>query len=112
MGKHDVREVIRMACWDERGCDADMQSYCPHCLGHDYCPADFKYAACKLPQHRVAVGFEILDNPDVDRSIPVKEQCRLCMFFINHGPKVGSGAVSARGEGMPELEGVWAPIRH
>ncbi|MBQ9691101.1 MAG: hypothetical protein IJV62_03230 [Eggerthellaceae bacterium] len=79
-----------MACWDRRGCDEEMLSRCPHSVGNDYCPAECKFATCDLPSHRQAVGLQILDNPDVDRNAAIKEQCRTCLFFIQHGPKLVS----------------------
>ena len=80
-----------MACWNERGCDAAMQEYCPHALGNDFCPPDCKFTACTRPTHKVAVGLEILSYPETDRTAAVKEVCRSCMFYLEHGPKVGEG---------------------
>ncbi|ACV22532.1 hypothetical protein [Slackia heliotrinireducens] len=81
-----------MACWNMRGCDDEMQSRCPHNLGNDYCPGDCKFAACDRPTHKVAVGWDLLLNPEVDRSAAVKEVCRTCMFFIEHGPVINRNA--------------------
>ena len=75
-------------CWDLRGCDEEMQSRCPHNTPGEPCPSECKFSACERPTHKVALGFSILDNPDVDRSVPVKEVCHACTFFIQNGPKV------------------------
>lgn len=75
-------------CWDLRGCDEEMQSRCPHNAPGEPCPGDCNFAACYRPTHKVAYGLAMFDNPDVDRSVPVKEICRVCTFFIEHGPKV------------------------
>ncbi len=75
-------------CWDLRGCDEEMQSRCPHNTPGEPCPPNCNFAICDRPTHKVALGLSILDNPDVDRSVPVKEVCRACSFFINNGPKI------------------------
>lgn len=73
-------------CWEMRGCDAEMQSRCPHGVKGALCPSDCNFAACVRPVHEVAQGLAILDNPEVDRGAAVKEARRACMFFIEHGP--------------------------
>lgn len=82
-----------MACWDERGCDEEIQARCPHNLGQDYCPTECKFSQCSRPQRETVYGLAILDNPDVDRSRAVKEVCRSCKFFITHGPRIGEDGV-------------------
>lgn len=73
-------------CWELRGCDEEMQSRCPHNTPGEPCPPDCNFAQCDRPTHAVAQGWSIFDNPEVDRSAPVKEVCRMCTFFINNGP--------------------------
>lgn len=75
-------------CWDLRGCDEEMQSRCPHNTPGEPCPPDCNFAACDRPTHQVAYGLAMFDNPDVDRGVPVKEICRTCTFFIQHGPTI------------------------
>lgn len=82
-------------CWEVRGCDAEMQSRCPHNIPGEPCPSECNFSACDRPTHEVALGFALLDNPDVDRAVACKEVCRACTFFISHGPKVGSDASQA-----------------
>lgn len=75
-------------CWEKRGCDEEMQSCCPHNIPGELCPTECNFAACDRPTHEVAYGLSMLDNPDVDRNAPVKEVCRVCKFFIEHGPVI------------------------
>lgn len=79
-------------CWELRGCDEEMQSRCPHNTPGEPCPPDCNFSACYRPTHEVAQGLAIFDNPDVDRSAPVKEICRVCTFFIKNGPVISKEA--------------------
>lgn len=79
-------------CWELRGCDEEMMGRCPHNTPGELCPADCAYAACHRSTHQVALGFAILENPQVDRAAAVKEVCRMCTFFINNGPTVSKEA--------------------
>ncbi|NTU88625.1 MAG: hypothetical protein HGA54_01775 [Actinobacteria bacterium] len=77
-------------CWEKRGCDEDMESYCPHAVPEKYspCPADCCYTACSNPQHEIATDFGVLLDPTIDRNAVQKEQCRFCVFFLTHGPRI------------------------
>lgn len=81
---------MALHCWETRGCDEEMASRCPHNIPGERCPGDCKFAACDRPTHETAWGLDMLENPDVDREVVVKEFCLTCKFFIAHGPKVGS----------------------
>ena len=81
---------MALHCWETRGCDDEMASRCPHNIPGERCPGDCKFAVCDRPTHETAWGLDMLENPDVDREVVVKEFCLTCKFFIAHGPKVGS----------------------
>lgn len=81
---------MALHCWETRGCDEEMASRCPHNIPGERCPGDCKFAVCDRPTHETAWGLDMLENPDVDREVVVKEYCLSCKFFIAHGPKVGS----------------------
>ena len=68
-------------CWEMRGCDEEMQSYCPHNIPGEPCPADCQFAACLRPTHAVATDPVVLLN-------------------LDHGPKVGEVEVPKR-QGNP-----------
>lgn len=76
-------------CWQERGCDEEMQSRCPHNSPDVYspCPMDCCYTACDKPQHKQADPLTALD-PYADRTAAQKEQCMWCEFFLKTAPKV------------------------
>ena len=76
-------------CWELRGCDEEMQSYCPHNVPGEPCPADCQFAACLRPTHKVATDPAVLLNPELDYEAGVKEICHFCEFFLTHGPKEG-----------------------
>lgn len=83
-------------CWEVRGCagvygwGGYMEDECPHNVPDRYspCPATCAFTRCQRPWHREAVSFEDLLDPDVDRMKANKEQCRQCLHFIKHGPRV------------------------
>ena len=81
---------MALHCWETRGCDEEMASRCPHNIPGERCPGDCKFAVCDRPTHETAWGLDMLENPDVDREVVVKEFCLTCKFFIAHGPKVGA----------------------
>ncbi len=88
---------MALHCWETRGCDEEMASRCPHNIPGERCPGDCKFAVCDRPTHETAWGLDMLENPDVDREVVVKEFCLTCKFFIAHGPKVGSSeSIKAR----------------
>ena len=88
----------RIACWTVRGCAGIwgptgnyMELDCPHNEEGRYspCPQSCAYTRCQRPWHAEAVSFEDLLDPTVDRMSVIKEQCRHCLHFIKHGPRVG-----------------------
>lgn len=77
-----------MKCWEMRGCDEEMMSRCPHNVPGEPCPAECHFAACNRPTHKVCQDFTVLLNPERDYDAAVKEICRFCVHFLEHGPKV------------------------
>ena len=88
-------------CWETRGCagvagiDGSMEDECPHNVPDRYspCPATCAFTRCQRPWHAEAENINVLLDPTVDRMQAIKEQCRHCLYFIKHGPRV-SGAVA------------------
>lgn len=83
-----------MKCWELRGCyeDAEMNGRCPHNIPGEPCPADCHFAACFRPTHVVCTDFGKLLNPSRDFDAAVKEICRFCEFFFEHGPSTADRA--------------------
>ncbi len=77
-------------CWEERGCDEEMESYCPHAFASDdgVCPAECNYTFCTREQHVRATSIDLLLDATVDRTAAVKESCRFCEFFLKNGPRL------------------------
>jgi hypothetical protein len=77
-------------CWEERGCDEEMSSRCPHAISSTdgMCVADCYYTNCDKPQHKNATSFELLLDATVDRSKAIKEPCTFCEFFLVNGPRL------------------------
>ena len=76
-------------CWEERGCDAEMQKECPHSVDfHDNCPTKCAFAVCDRSTFVVVTDSDLLFDPTVDRSVTIKDGCMLCGFFLTNGPKV------------------------
>ncbi len=73
-------------CWEQRGCDEEMQSRCPHNAPNESCPPDCHYAACGRPTHVVASDFDLLLNPELEYDAAIKDICRFCEFFLKQGP--------------------------
>ena len=73
-------------CWEERGCDEEMQSRCPHNRPEEPCPTECYYAKCDRPTNKVCEDFGLLLRVDLDREKAVKEVCRFCEFFCKNGP--------------------------
>jgi hypothetical protein len=84
------------ACWELRGCDSEMRSRCPHNIPGEPCPADCHFAACFRATHEVESDIALMLNPERDYDAAVKEICRVCKHFLEHGP-----AVSERTEPNP-----------
>lgn len=77
-----------MKCWEQRGCDEEWQSRCPHNTPGETCPADCLNTYCTRPTHETVSPLDALMNPEVDRSAAVKETCKFCRFFLEHGPVI------------------------
>lgn len=75
-----------MSCWTLRGCDDEMQSRCPHNIPGEPCPADCLYSQCDQPTHVNCEDFGKMLNPERDYDAAVKEVCRICEHFLDHGP--------------------------
>lgn len=76
-------------CWEQRGCDEEMQAACPHPVEFkDNCPTKCAYAQCDRPSHEPALDPEVLFDPGVDRSQVIKDVCLHCVFFLEHGPRL------------------------
>jgi len=82
------------ACWEQRGCDEEMWSRCPHATSSEdgVCVADCYYTNCDKPQHKTATSFELLLDATVDRRTAIKETCTFCEFFLTSGPRLGPSA--------------------
>lgn len=88
-------------CWEQRGCDDEMQSRCPHNTPGEPCPADCHFAACLRPTHKVETDFTILLNPELNYEASVKQVCRFCTFFLTNGPKIDENAEVVERVGNP-----------
>ena len=89
-------------CWERRGCDEEMMSRCPHNIPGEPCPADCRFAACMRSTHEVCQDFNKLLNPERDYDAAVKEVCRFCEHFLEHGP--GGRAGHLRGRALPPYQ--------
>ena len=88
-------------CWERRGCDEEMMSRCPHNVPGEPCPADCHYAACDRPTHVVATDFAVLLNPERYYDAAVKEVCRFCEHFLEHGPDIADAPEDGPRAGNP-----------
>lgn len=77
-------------CWEQRGCDEQMQSECPHSaeIG-DNCPTKCAFANCDRPTYVLTTDPELVFTPDIDRSKAIKDGCTYCAFFLTKGPRFG-----------------------
>jgi len=76
-------------CWEQRGCDEQMQSECPHATEFfDNCPTKCAFAACDRPTYELTIDPDLIFSADVDRSVAIKDGCTYCAFFLQHGPRV------------------------
>ncbi|MDR3052478.1 MAG: hypothetical protein LBU48_01270 [Coriobacteriales bacterium] len=78
------------ACWEQRGCDDEMSSRCPHAIASDdgRCVTDCFYTVCWKPQHKIATDIAVLLDQTVDRNAAIKEPCTFCEFFLQNGPRL------------------------
>ena len=53
-----------MKCWEERGCDEEWQSRCPHNTPGEYCPADCYNTHCTRPTYERVEPLDALMNPE------------------------------------------------
>lgn len=76
-------------CWEQRGCDEEMQAECPHSADfHDNCPTKCAFAACDRPTHVLTTDPEMVFDTDIDRTAAIKDGCIFCEFFIKNGPRL------------------------
>ena len=90
-----------MPCWEQRGCDEEMQGRCPHNVPGETCPAECHFAACDRPTHQVTQDPLALLDPDIDFDAAVKEGCRICEFFLTHGPQRDASQEHRERQGNP-----------
>ncbi len=77
------------ACWEQRGCDDEMQATCPHPTTlKDRCPSKCAFARCDRPSREVTSDPELIFSVDIDRSAAIKEDCLHCAFFLRSGPRI------------------------
>ncbi|MDR1713925.1 MAG: hypothetical protein LBR39_07225 [Coriobacteriales bacterium] len=77
-------------CWEQRGCDEEMWSSCPHAIASDdgICVADCYFALCDNPQRKVTADPALVFDPVVNRAAAIKEICWHCEFFLRHAPRI------------------------
>ena len=77
-------------CWEQRGCDEEMQADCPHPRRvHGQLPTKCAFAMCDRPTLRADDRSRAhLLRLIVDRSAAIKEVCLFCEFFLTHGPRL------------------------
>jgi hypothetical protein len=77
-------------CWEQRGCDEEMQAECPHsAVFKDRCPTKCAFAACDRAQHQLTTDPALIFSIEVDRETAIKDGCMHCEFFLKHGPRMG-----------------------
>jgi hypothetical protein len=77
-------------CWEQRGCDEEMQAECAHAsVFHDRCPTKCAFATCSRATYVVTSDPELLFSTEIDHSKAIKEGCLHCEFFLTHGPRRG-----------------------
>lgn len=78
-------------CWEQRGCDAEMKSNCPHEQElKDRCPTKCVFANCQRPSHSQTSDPELVFSAEVDREAAIKEVCFFCEFFLKNGPRAAA----------------------
>jgi hypothetical protein len=76
-------------CWEQRGCDDEMQRECPHAIEFmDNCPTKCAFAACDRPTFELTTDPELVFDPSADRTKAIKDGCMYCAFFLKHGPRI------------------------
>lgn len=75
-------------CWEQRGCDDEMQQECPHPVQlKDRCPSKCAFAGCHRETYELTIDPELVFSTEVDRNAAIKENCLYCAFFLKHGPR-------------------------
>lgn len=75
-------------CWEQRGCDDEMQAECPHsAVLHDRCPTKCAFAGCDKPSYELTTDPMLVFEPFVDRQAAIRENCLYCAFFLTNGPR-------------------------
>ncbi|MDP2401203.1 MAG: hypothetical protein Q8M66_04425 [Actinomycetota bacterium] len=76
-------------CWEQRGCDEEMQAECPHPneIG-DSCPTKCAFSQCDRPQHELTTDPALVFDPTADRAAAIKDVCKFCGFFLRNGPRI------------------------
>ena len=76
-------------CWEQRGCDDEMQAECPHFFQFkDRCPAKCAFATCDRPTYELTTDPDLIFSDQVDRDATIKDGCMFCSFFLTNGPRV------------------------
>lgn len=77
-------------CWEQRGCDEEMQSECPHSVDFkDNCPTKCAFAACDRASYEMTIDPALVFDATIDRAAAIKDGCTFCGFFLTNGPRVG-----------------------
>jgi len=76
-------------CWEQRGCDEEMQKECPHSMDFkDNCPTKCAFAACDRSTYELVDDPALIFDPAIDRSAAIKDGCQFCGFFLKNGPRL------------------------
>lgn len=76
-------------CWQQRGCDDEMQANCPHPTElMDRCPSKCAFATCDRPTYEMTVDPDLIFAVGVDRTKAIKDNCLYCAFFLRNGPRI------------------------
>jgi hypothetical protein len=78
-------------CWEQRGCDEEMQQECPHSVDYkDNCPTKCAFAGCNRDSYELTIDAELVFDPTVDRTAAIKDGCTYCAFFLKNGPRISA----------------------
>jgi len=76
-------------CWEQRGCDEEMQQECPHAIEfEDNCPTKCAFATCDRSTYELTIDPALVFDATVDRSAVIKDGCTYCAFFLKNGPRI------------------------
>jgi hypothetical protein len=77
-------------CWEERGCDSEMESTCVHAMDPtERCPSRCNFSRCDRASSETSSDPALIFDPEVERTAAIKELCLYCAFFLKNGPRVG-----------------------